>query len=129
MAPDKIEVDKLLKLKPGPTDLFYPTLPTYEDFEGETDDEARNKEQCNEKRIVDFENECKAIESRGALIDRIPWDEASTKTLSLIYLSLGAEARRTYHQKNPHTQLKEMHHAQTYTRIKYHIHNPTKHHI
>ena len=46
MARDSIEVDKLLKLKPQPTDLFYPTLPTYEEeFEGETDDEARNREQ------------------------------------------------------------------------------------
>ena len=46
MARDNIEVNKLLKLKPGPTDLFYPTLPTYEeDFEGETDNEARNREQ------------------------------------------------------------------------------------
>ena len=49
MARDSIEVDKLLKLKPQPKDLF-------------------------------------------------------TKVKSLIYLSLGAEARRTYHQKNPHTQ-------------------------
>ena len=44
MARDSIEVDKLLKLKPQPTDLFYPTLPTYEEeFEGETEDEARNR--------------------------------------------------------------------------------------
>ena len=58
MARDSIEVDKLLKLKPQPTDLFYPTLPTYEEeFEGETDDEARNREQRNERRRVDFENE------------------------------------------------------------------------
>ena len=45
MARDSIEVDKLLKLKPQPTDLFYPTLPTYEEeFEGETEDEARTRE-------------------------------------------------------------------------------------
>ena len=59
MARDSIEVDKLLKLKPQPTDLFYPTLPTYEEeFEGETEDGARNREQRNERRRVDFENEC-----------------------------------------------------------------------
>ena len=108
MARDSIEVDKLLKLKPQPTDLFYPTLPTYEEeFEGETDDEARNREQRNERRRVDFENECKTIERKGAMVDRIPWDEADTKVKSLIYLSLGAEARRTYHQKNPHTQIEK----------------------
>ena len=55
---DSIEVDKLLKLKPQPTDLFYPTLPTYEEeFQGEREDEARNREQRNERRRVDFENE------------------------------------------------------------------------
>ena len=108
LARDSIEVDKLLKLKPQPTDLFYPTLPTYEaEFEGETEDEARNREQRNERRRVDFENECKVIERKGAMVDRIPWDEADTKVKSLIYLSLGAEARRTYHQKNPHTQIEK----------------------
>ena len=55
MARDSIEVDKLLKLKPQPTDLFYPTLPTYEEeSEGETEDEARNREQRNERRRVDL---------------------------------------------------------------------------
>ena len=87
---------------------IFPTLPTYEkEFEGETDDEARNREQRNERRRVDFENECKVIERNGALVDRIPWDEADTKVKSLIYLSLGAEARKNYHQKNPHTQIEK----------------------
>ena len=86
MARNSIEVDKLLKLKPRPTDLFYPTLPTYEEeFEGETEDEARYREQKNERRRVDFENECKAIERKGALVDRKPWDEADTKFKSLIF--------------------------------------------
>ena len=96
MARDKIEVDKLLKLKPQPTDLFYRTLPTYEEeLEGETDEKARHREQRNARGRVHFENECKVIERKGALVDRIPWDEADTKTKGLIFLSLGAEARRT----------------------------------
>ena len=37
----------------------------------------------------------------------IQWDEADTKTKSLIYPSLGADARRTYNQKNTHVQLKK----------------------
>ena len=66
MARDSIEVDKLLRLKPQPTDLFYHTLPTNdEEFEGETDDEARNREQRNKRRRVDFENESKVIERKG----------------------------------------------------------------
>ena len=47
------------------------------------------------------------IERKGALVHRIPWDEADTKVKSLIYLSLGAEARRNYHQKNPHIQIEK----------------------
>ena len=75
MALDNIEADKLLKLKPQPTDLFYPTLPKYEDeIEGETDEKARHREQRNERRRVDFENECKVLERKGALVDRMPWD-------------------------------------------------------
>ena len=108
VARDSIDVDKLLRLKPQPKDLFYPTLPTYEEvFEGETEDEARQREQKNERRRVDFENECKVVGRKGALVDRVPWDEADTKVKSLIYLSLGAEARRTFHQKNPHTQIEK----------------------
>ena len=108
LARDNIEVDKLLKLKPQPADLFYPTLPTYEEeLEGETEEEGRQREQRIERRRVDFENECKVIEMKGAIVNRIPRDEADTKTKSLLYLSLGAEARRTYHQKNPHTHVEK----------------------
>ena len=108
MARKKVEVEKLLKLKPQPADLFYPTLPSYEeDLEGGTDEEGRQREQRNERRRVDFENECKVIESKGALVDRIPCYEADKKTKSLIYLSLGAEARQTYYQKKPHAQIEK----------------------
>ena len=59
MARDNLVVDKLLKLKPTRAEHFYPTLPTYEGaFEGETADEKRQREQINEKRKVDWENEC-----------------------------------------------------------------------
>ena len=92
MARDNLVVDKLLKLKPTRAELFYPTLPTYEDaFEGETEDEERQREQRNEKRKVDWENECKQVEFRGPMIDRTPWDETDLKVKSLIYLSLGTE--------------------------------------
>ena len=108
MARDSIEADKLLRLKPQPSDLFYPTLPTYEEeFKEETEDEARNREQRNKRRRVHFENECQVTERKGSLVDRIPWDEADTKVKSLIYLSLGAEARRTYHQKYPQTRIEK----------------------
>ena len=101
MAPDNIFVDKLLKLKPTRAELFYPTLPTYgEAFEEETEDEERQREQRKEKRKVDWKNECKQIENRGPMIDRIPWDEADLKVESLIYLLSGTEGCRTYLQGN-----------------------------
>ena len=75
---------------------------------------------------VEFENECKVMERNGALVDRIPWDEADTKAKSLIYLQLGAESRRTYHQKNPHTHTnRKKHHTQIGSRTHYHIHHST----
>ena len=68
MVCDNLEVDKLLKLKPQPADIFYPTLPTYEEeLEDETEDEGRQREQLNERLRVGFENECKVIEKKRAL--------------------------------------------------------------
>ena len=105
MARDNLQVDKLLKLKPTSAELFYPTLPTYEEpFEGETGDEDRQREQRKERK-VDWGNDCKQIEQRGPMIDRIPWDEADLKVKSLKYLSLGSEGSRTYNQRNPHTKI------------------------
>ena len=39
------------------------------------------------------------------MIDIFPWDEADLKVKSLIYLSLGAEGNRTFHQRNPHIRI------------------------
>ena len=106
MAHNNLEVVKLLWLKPARTELFYPTMPTLEDeFENETLDEARQKEQRTEKRRVCWENECKIIEAKVPTVDRISWDEADMKVKSLIYLSLGSEACKTFHQRNPHTKI------------------------
>ena len=48
--------DKLLRLKLARTELFFPTMPTLKDkFEKEKIDEARQREQRNEKRRVNWE--------------------------------------------------------------------------
>ena len=105
MARDNLQVDKLPKLKPTRTELHYPSLPNHEEpFDGETVNAERQKDQRNEKREMDWENESKQIEQKGPMIDRIPWDEADLTVKNLIYLSLGAEGSRTYHQRNPHTK-------------------------
>ena len=45
-----MEVDKLLKLKPQPTYLIYPTLPTYEEeLEGETDEQTKKADKENKE--------------------------------------------------------------------------------
>ena len=106
MAQHNIEVEKLLRLKPARAELFYPTMATLEEeLDNETQDKARQREQCNEKRLLDWENESKIIETKGPTVDRIPWDEADMKVKSFICLSLGAEACRTFHQRNPHTRI------------------------
>ena len=52
-----IEVEKLVRLKPARTELFYPTMPTLEEeLDNETRDEARQREQRNEERRLDWEN-------------------------------------------------------------------------
>ena len=64
-ARDNLQVDKLLKFKPSRTELPYPTLPTYEEpFDGETADEERQRNQRNERRKVDWQNECKRPEQK-----------------------------------------------------------------
>ena len=107
MAWDNLVNNILLNLKPTRAKLFYPTLPTYEDpFEGETVDEERQKVQRNERTKLAWENECKQIEQRGPVIDRIPCDKAYLKVKSLIYLSVATEGCRANNQRNPHAKIK-----------------------
>ena len=39
------------------------------------------------------------------MIDRYTWEEADLKVKSLTYLSLGTDATRIFHQRNPHTTI------------------------
>ena len=72
MARENLQVDKVLRLKSTRAELFFPTLSTYEEpFEGETNDEERQREQRKERRKVNWDNECKQIEQRAPMIDRI----------------------------------------------------------
>ena len=106
MTRDNVNVDKLLKQKPTRAELNYPNHPAYEEpFEGETDDKKRQRQQQNERREVDWDNECKQTKQRRPMIDRTPWDVAYRKVKSLIYLSLGSEGSRTYHQIDPNTKI------------------------
>ena len=102
MAQHNIEVEKLLRLKPARTELFYPTMSTLEEeLENETQDEARQREQPNEKRRVDWENECKIIETKGPTVDRIPWDEPDIKVKSLILIVLWSRGLSNISSEKP----------------------------
>ena len=104
MAKDSINVDSLLRQKPEAKDLFYPAEPTYEPpTENKTQAQHRERGLSNNKRKVHWENECEAIEFKGPTVDGIPWDDADIKVKSLVYLRLGKEGQRIYHQRFPHS--------------------------
>ena len=106
MAKENLKVEKLLRTKPTPADLFYPAMPSLEDPRpDESEEESRKRDIRNQRRKIDWENECKTIEFRGPYVDRYPWDESDTKIKSLLYLSIGQEGTRQYHQNNPHTKI------------------------
>ena len=49
MAKESMHVDQLLRLKPTPNDLFYPTIPTFEEgVKNANEEEARKGEIRNE---------------------------------------------------------------------------------
>ena len=104
MARENMHVDLLLRLKPTTNDVFYPIMPTLEERIANTsEEENRKREIRNERRKVDWENECKQIRSRVSMTDRYTLDEADLKVKSLIYLTLGTEATTIFHQRKPHT--------------------------
>ena len=104
MAKENMHADQLLRLKPTSADLFYPTIPTYgERIENSNEEEDRKREIRNEQRKVDWENECKHIQKRGPMIHRYTCNETDIKVKRLIYLSLGTEATRIFHHRNPYT--------------------------
>ena len=75
-----LKVDKLLRTKPTSADLFYPAMPSLEDPRpNELEEEARKRDIRNQRRKIDWANECKTIEFRGPYVDRYPWDEADKK--------------------------------------------------
>ena len=109
MAKNSINVDSLLKHKPDMKDLTYPAELTYEPpTENETQAQHRERDLRNNKRKVNWDNDCKQIAFKGPTVDGIPWDEADLKVRSLIYLSLGTEAQRIYQQRFPHSDIERI---------------------
>ena len=103
MAKENLKVKKLLRTKQTPADFLYPAMPSLEDPRpNESEEESRKRDI---RRKIDWENECKTMEFRGSYVDGYPWDEADTKIKSLLYLSIGQERTRQYHQNNPHTKI------------------------
>ena len=89
--------------------MTYPIEPTYEPpTETETQAQHRERDLQNNKRKVDWDNECKQIAFKGPTVDGIPWDEVDLKVRSLIYLSLGTEAQQIYQQRFPHSNIERI---------------------
>ena len=66
MAKENLHVEQILRLKPTTADRFYPTVPSYEEIiEGANDKESRKRQIRNERRRVDWENECRINRNRG----------------------------------------------------------------
>ena len=87
MAKENIKIDKLLRRKPTPADLFYPAMPSLDETRPNESEEEGNKTDIrNQRKKIDRENECKTIDIRGPYVDRYPWDEADTKINILLYL-------------------------------------------
>ena len=109
MAKNSLNVDSLLKHKPNIKDLIYPTEPTYEPpTENETHAQHREGDVRNNKRKVEWDNDCKQIAFKGPIVDGIPWDEADLKVRSIIFLSLGTEGQRIYQQRFPHSDIERI---------------------
>ena len=67
-------------------------MPSLEEAgQNESEEETRKRDIRNQRRKIDWENDCKTIEFRGPYVDRYPWEEADTKIKSLLYLSIVAE--------------------------------------
>ena len=55
MAKEILKVDKLLRTKPTPADLFYPAMPSLVDPRpNESDEEARKRDIRNPRRKIDW---------------------------------------------------------------------------
>ena len=68
MAKNSINVDSLLKQKPEIKDLTYPAEPIYEPpTENKTQAQHKERDLRNNKRKVDWDNECKQIAFKGPI--------------------------------------------------------------
>ena len=104
-ARDNVQVEKILRPKPGYGEQEYPHEPIYEPPTSDltTRDNERQWEQRNIIRKVNWQNHCLAIVDKSSDVDSLPWDEANTKIKSFMYFSLGQEATNIFQQRNPRT--------------------------
>ena len=56
-------------------------MPSFEEARtNKSEEEARKRDIRNQRRNVDWENECKTVEFRGPFFDCYPWEEADSKS-------------------------------------------------
>ena len=107
VAKDNIQVDKLLKPKPGKK-VEHPHEPMYEPLTAvETTAERRQHEHRNIKRKVDWQIQCLAIEDKDPYVDIMPWMKP---TLKLKASSTGPRGYKYIPSEQPQHGDVQMHH-------------------
>ena len=106
LAKEGIQLDNLLK-DPHAT-VTCPPEPTYEEpVENHTQATERDQKVRNQQLKVNWQNRCKKVEEIGILCGDKPWGICEQKTISLLYLSIGTEGRRSFRSKHPHFQIEK----------------------
>ena len=105
VAKDGISLQKLLRDPPA---VRKPQEPGYElPIEGETQSQTRDRHIRNQKKRIQWDNQCAQLDNLGPTVDGIPWEEADIKVRSFIYLSLGNEGQRRLSQHYPDLKIQE----------------------
>ena len=99
-----ISIDTLREDPPDKV-TFLPE-PIYEDnVENGTAQSERKRKTRNEQLKNAWLNRCQKIELVGILCGDKPWKFCDNKAVSLTYLSLGMEGRRTFGSQEPYIQI------------------------
>ena len=108
LAKEGIQLDNLLN--DHPSTETYPPEPTYEEpVENHTQATERDRKVRKQQLKVNWQNRCKKVDEIGILCGDKPWGICEQKTISLLYLSIGTEGRRTFRSKHPHFQIEKQH--------------------
>ena len=83
-----------------------PLEPLYEETKvGAAAQSERERNARNAQQKMNWQNECQQLIEVGIMCDDKPWSLVDSRTVSLLYLSIGIEGRRILKYKNPHIMI------------------------